>query len=72
MEKIFVDTSAFYSLVNKGECERTGVKDFNDFDYIDATSFIFMKRMSISKALSLDLHYSQMNFTILPRRKKIL
>ena len=136
MENIFVDTSAFYSLVNKGESEHYRVKEFienntlpllttnfifaetislitkrlgkifalkfgsglkkserlkiiniseeyeeeawelfsgykdKDFDYIDATSFVFMKRMSIKKALSLDIHYSQMNFIMLPEVKK--
>lgn len=37
-----------------------------DFDYIDATCFVFMEKMGIIKALSLDGHFKQMNFEMLP------
>lgn len=132
MEKIFVDTSAFYAMVNRGEKNHKKIAGFiekkknllvttnfifaetlslitkrlgkniaikfgeglrdsrrikifflseeyqeeawnlffeyrdKDFDYIDATCFTFMKKIGITKALTLDKHYNQMSFIMLP------
>ncbi|MBI2981642.1 MAG: type II toxin-antitoxin system VapC family toxin [Deltaproteobacteria bacterium] len=37
-----------------------------DFDFIDATSFVFCKKRGIKEVLTLDHHFSQMGFKIHP------
>ncbi|MBI2346290.1 MAG: type II toxin-antitoxin system VapC family toxin [Deltaproteobacteria bacterium] len=37
-----------------------------DFDYIDATSFVFCKRRGIREVLTFDRHFAQMGFRIVP------
>lgn len=37
-----------------------------DFDFIDATSFVFCQKRGIKEALTLDRHFSQMGFKIYP------
>lgn len=38
-----------------------------DFDLIDATSFVVCKERKIKQVLTLDKHFAQMGFEILPR-----
>jgi predicted nucleic acid-binding protein len=40
-----------------------------DFDLIDATSFVVCKERKIKQVLTLDKHFSQMGFEILPSSK---
>lgn len=40
-----------------------------DFDLIDATSFVLCKERKIKQVLTLDKHFSQMGFEILPKTK---
>lgn len=37
-----------------------------DFDFIDATSFIYCQRYGIKEVITLDRHFSQMGFTVYP------
>ena len=37
-----------------------------DFDFIDATSFVFCKKNGIKEVLTLDRHFSQMGFHVRP------
>ncbi len=37
-----------------------------DFDFIDATSFIFCRRRKINEVLTLDRHFQQMGFVVVP------
>ena len=37
-----------------------------DFDFIDATSFIFCRRRKIQEVLTLDRHFQQMGFSVVP------
>lgn len=37
-----------------------------DFDFIDATSFIFCRKQGIREVLTLDRHFSQMGFKVYP------
>lgn len=37
-----------------------------DFDFIDATSFVFCQKRGIKEALTLDRHFAQMGFKISP------
>ncbi|EKD42485.1 MAG: nucleic acid-binding protein contains PIN protein [uncultured bacterium] len=37
-----------------------------DFDFIDATSFVFCQQNKIKEVLTLDHHFTQMGFKILP------
>jgi predicted nucleic acid-binding protein len=38
-----------------------------DFDFIDATSFVYCKQQGIREVLTLDHHFTQMGFTIFPK-----
>ena len=37
-----------------------------DFDFIDATSFVFCQKRGIKEAFTLDRHFAQMGFKIFP------
>ncbi len=37
-----------------------------DFDFIDATSFVFCQKHGIKEAITLDSHFSQMGFKVYP------
>lgn len=39
-----------------------------DFDYIDASSFVFMDRHEMDTAFTFDRHYLQMNYKVVPQR----
>lgn len=37
-----------------------------DFDLIDATSFVYCRKHKIKEVITLDAHFSQMGFTVIP------
>lgn len=37
-----------------------------DFDFIDATSFVFCQKNGIKEAITLDQHFAQMGFKVFP------
>jgi predicted nucleic acid-binding protein len=39
-----------------------------DFSYVDATSFAVMERLGIEEALTLDNHFRQYGWRVLPER----
>ena len=41
--------------------------DDKDFSFTDCTSFVVMRRMSISEAFAFDHHFEQMGFRLWPR-----
>lgn len=38
-----------------------------DFDFIDATSFVYCQQRGIKEVMTLDHHFTQMGFTIFPK-----
>lgn len=38
-----------------------------DFSFVDCTSFVVMRELRLDKALTLDIHFAQMGFHVVPR-----
>jgi predicted nucleic acid-binding protein len=51
MEQVFVDTSGWYALVDR-------------FSFTDCTSFAVMKRLGLSRVLTVDRRFRVMGFVL--------
>jgi predicted nucleic acid-binding protein len=101
MERVFIDTGAWYAYINAKDPDHFAVREFlesfsgrivtstyvfdeivtltqarlgyqlqerpdKDYTFTDCTSFVLMRRLKLSKTLSLDEHFAQEGFEMLP------